>query len=322
MLSLVIPVYRNEGSIEALVSAIESISVALENNFEAVFVVDGSPDNSELVLRQRLPQANFSSQLLSLSRNFGAFHAISAGLTAAKGDYFAVMAADLQEPPQLVERFFKELTQDENSPDLVFGIRTERNDPFFSKVFSGIFWGLYRRFVISDVPPGGVDIFACNKRVKDEIVRLKERSSSLVGLLFWVGFKRSFIPYVREERRHGKSAWTFKKRWNYLLDSFFSFTNLPIRLLMNIGILGMALSILAGLTVIFAKLFGGITVPGYTATILSILFFGGLNSLGIGIVGEYVWRTFLNTQQRPNFIIREQVNFRGRSEKIKARAEN
>jgi len=299
MISVVIPVYRNEQSLPKLVEALNFIATQVPL-LEAVFVVDGSPDQSFLALEQLLPSANFSSQLLLLSRNYGAFPAISAGLEAARGTQFCVMAADLQEPPELIVQFSKELS---NGVDILFGQRDDRDDPVSSKLFSEIFWKLYRKFVNPEIPAGGVDIFACNEKVRDQIVSLRERGSSLIGLLFWVGFKRGFVSYSRKAREHGKSSWSFKKKWNYFLDSFFSFTNLPIRLLTNLGAIGLVLSLCVGLAVTIAKLLGLIDVPGYAATILTVLFFGGLNSLGLGIVGEYVWRTFQNSQGRPNFIV-------------------
>jgi glycosyltransferase involved in cell wall biosynthesis len=304
MMSVIIPVYKSELNLPSVVDALGQIFQSFDKmalgKLEVVFVVDGSPDGSFQLLQQLLPSAKFSSQLVLLSRNFGAFPAITAGLEAATGDQFCVMAADLQEPPELIIEFSKRLQSDF---DIAFGTRIERDDPISSKLFSGLFWKFYRRFVNKDIPAGGVDIFACNKNVRDQVIALKERGSSLIGLLFWVGFKRGFVPYSRKKRELGKSSWSFSKKWNYFLDSFFSFTNLPIRLLTNLGAIGLILSILIGSIVTIAKLFGLISVPGYAATILTVLFFGGVNSLGLGIVGEYVWRTFQNSQGRPNFIV-------------------
>src|SRR4249919_3055728 len=148
-LSLVIPVYKNEGSIAPLLEAIRGIRNQTGGSFEAVFVIDGSPDQSYARLREMLPQAGFQSQLLCLSRNFGAFAAIRTGLQHAKGDVIAVMAADLQEPPDLIVRFHESLKDGQH--DLAFGVREGRDDPFMSKLASGMFWSLYRHFVMSDI---------------------------------------------------------------------------------------------------------------------------------------------------------------------------
>ena len=301
MISVVIPVYKNSGNIAPLVTALEKLSAELNHELEAVFVVDGSPDDSYLRLSQALPRAAFRSQLLQLSRNFGSFSAIRAGLEAAKGERFAVMAADLQEPPELIKEFDRELRT--GNVDVTIGTRVTRNDPFTSTLFSGLFWGFYRRYVQPEIPPGGVDIFGCTPNVRDQIVRLRENNSSLVGLLFWVGFRRALVPYERREREIGKSAWTFQKKLKYMLDSVFSFTDLPIRILTRIGFFGLVISIFLSLIVLLARLANTIPVPGYAATILVVTFFGALNCFGLGIIGSYVFRTFENSKFRPNFIV-------------------
>jgi len=309
ILSLIIPVYKNEGSIPSLIAALEELKVNLPELSEVVFVVDGSPDNSYLLLSEKLKSAKFASQLLTLSRNFGSFAAVSAGLAAGRGDYFAVMAADLQEPPELISECYKKLATGEF--DVVFGQREGREDPGLSKILSNLYWKLYRRLVNPELPEGGVDIFACTAQVKEQILKLSEGSNSLVGLLFWVGYRRAFISYTRRSREFGKSAWTMRKKISYLLDSFFSFTNLPLRLMTSLGILGVSSSIILAMVVIFAKISGSIPVPGYAATVLTVVFFGGLNSLGLGIIGEYLWRTFQNTQGRPNYLVRKADIFDG-----------
>ncbi|MGY0797617.1 glycosyltransferase [Lysobacter sp. A286] len=295
--SLVIPVYRNEGSIPDLVTAVGKLSDELDGRLEAIFVVDGSPDASYARLRDALPSVAFPSTLVALSRNFGSFSAIREGLIRASGEHAAVMAADLQEPPELVSRFFRLL--DVGDVDVVFGVRESRSDPWSSKLASGIFWWIYRRFVQADVPPGGVDVFAVNRDFLDRIVSFEEANGSLLGLLFWMGGRRRFVPYARQQRQHGKSAWTFGKKWNYLMDSIFAFTDAPIRILLGIGLFGLTVSALLGVIVLMAKIAGVVAVPGYAGTMLAILFFGGLNALGLGLVGNYAWRAYENTKRRP-----------------------
>jgi glycosyltransferase involved in cell wall biosynthesis len=313
MYSLVIPVYRNEQSLPALLEAVADIGRAVNSDFEAVFVVDGSPDRSYAILREQLPSASFASQLLVLSRNFGSFAAIRSGLAAARGEFFAVMAADLQEPPELALEFFKQLKNDE--ADIVVGTRDSRSDPFFSRLASHLFWRAYRRLVNRDIPPGGVDVFACNRKFLDHLLLLDERNSSLVALLFWLGFRRSIIPYSRRAREHGKSAWTFRRKLTYMLDSIFAFSDLPIRLLLLIGMLGLGVAVLFGLVVVVLRIIGSVAVPGYAATIIMVMFFGGLNALGLGIIGAYLWRAYANTQQRPLAVVmRSEIFDVGQSE--------
>jgi len=159
-------------------------------------------------------------------------------------------------------------------------------------------------------------VFACHRLVRDQILRLTERNSALVGLLVWVGFRRVEVEYTRRARELGRSAWTFKKKLRYLADSVFSFTDLPIRLLTAIGLLGLALSVVFALTVFLAYAFGSITVPGYTATVIVVTFFGALNCFGLGVVGGYVARTFENTKGRPGFVVASSERFAPRGDAV------
>ena len=309
MLSLIIPVYGNEGSLPDLLAAVTRLHDALEGDFESVFVVDASPDNCYVLLRQQLPQQAFRSQLVLLSRNFGSFAAIRMGLQFAKGQRFAVMAADLQEPPELVLQMNAILQR--NEADVVVGSREGRSDPLASRLMSGAFWWLYRKYVMAEIPPGGVDMFGCNKDFRDTLLTLDEQHSSLIGQLFWVGYRRSIVSYTRLERQHGKSGWTFRKKWKYLMDSVFSFTDLPIKILIRIGAIGTLFVSGLGFIVLLARLNGLINVPGYAITILTIALLGSMNLLGLGIVGVYAWRTYENSKHRPNAIYRQSHVFEG-----------
>jgi polyisoprenyl-phosphate glycosyltransferase len=310
--SLIVPIYKNEDNLPSLLAALDGLSAQLEHRLEVVFVVDGSPDKSYVQLAELLKARPFTSQLCLLSRNFGSFAAIAAGLREATGDYFAVMAADLQEPPELALEFFRVL---ETEPvDVTLGVRTNRADPFFHGLASKVYWSLYRRFVQPDMPVGGVDMFGCNKPFRDRLIALGESNSSLVGLVLWLGHRRKLVSYERRKREIGKSAWSFRKKLRYLSDSVFAFSDLPIRLLILAGLLGLGMSAALTLVVLIAKLEGSIVVPGYAATVLSVFFFAGLNSFGLGIIGSYVWRTFENTKGRPNAVILMKEEFGRKSE--------
>lgn len=309
--SLVIPVYKNAGSVPELLAALEELDASLGRRLEVVFVVDGSPDDSFALLRDALPRCGFRSQLLLLSRNFGSFAAIREGLRAAQGSYFAVMAADLQEPPALAREFF--LALEREPVDVVFGRREGRADPLASRLASSAFWGAYRRLVQPDLPPGGVDVFGCNLAFREHLLALDESNTSLVGLLFWMGFRRKTIGYTRQARKVGKSAWTLKRKLKYLSDSLYAFSDLPIRLLTFLGALGLVSSTVVSAIVLTAKIVGGIPVPGYAATVLIVTFFAALNSFGLGIIGAYVWRTYENTKRRPTAIVMHRQSFEARA---------
>jgi glycosyltransferase involved in cell wall biosynthesis len=301
MYSLIVPVYCNEASVPELLDAIRGLDRALGSRLETVFVVDGSPDASYARLSELLPATGLRARLVLLSRNFGAFAAIRAGLQLAHGPLFAVMAADLQEPPQLMLDFFNAL---EHEPvDVVLGERATREDPWLSRLAANTFWWLYRHLVQKEIPPGGIDVFGCNEMFRDCLLRLDESNSSLVGQIFWLGFRRKLFPYHRLPRRHGASAWTFARKLRYLGDSLFAFSDLPIRALLWAGMAGLALSTMFGVVVLVARLSDTIQVPGYAATVLTVTFFAALNSFALGVVGSYAWRAYENTKRRPASIV-------------------
>jgi len=299
--SVVIPVYKNEASVPRLVEALGAMSRELNGEMEAVLVVDGSPDRSFELLRNASATLDFPVQILVHSRNFGSFPAIRTGLAAARGEYFGVMAADLQEPPELLIAFFSALAADEC--DVVIGTRDSRKDPLHTRLASGIFWNLYRRLVVHDMPEGGVDVFGCNRAFRDQLLQLEESRSSLIALIFWLGFRRKLCGYERQLRQEGVSAWTLRKKIDYMMDSIFAFTDYPIRLLIRLGTIGSFVSILLGFMILMARMAGVITVPGYAATMVVVLMLGALNLLGLGLVGTYAWRAYENSKQRPLAVV-------------------
>ena len=274
---------------------------------EVVFVIDGSPDRCLDILRRRLPSASFPSQLIRLSRNFGSFPAIAAGLEAGSGEYFAVLAADLQEPPQLISQFYEVLSRDQ--ADIVFGCRARRSDPWLSELLSRMFWWIYGAFIVAEMPRGGIDVFGCSRKVRDCLLGCPESDTNLIALLLWLGFRRQFVPYDRQARREGKSAWTLRKKLKYSLDSIFNFTDLPIQLLLSVGAAGIAVGTIFAVVLIFSRLTGRITVPGYSAIVLAIIFFGSLTSLGLGIIGQYLWLTLQNARRRPKYVVASEERY-------------
>jgi glycosyltransferase involved in cell wall biosynthesis len=298
--SLVVPVYRNEDTIPGLLARLEGLARTMNGALEVVLVIDGSPDRSAELLAQGLADASFPVELIELSRNFGSFTAIRAGLAAARGRYVAVMAADLQEPTELIVEFFRALRTDEI--DIVLGTRRSRQDPWPARASSGLFWGLHRRLVQPEVPAGGVDVFGCSARVRDQLVTMEEANTSLIGLLFWVGFTRRVIPYDRLPRPSGRSAWSLRRKARYMLDSIFAFTDLPVVLLIWVGALGICGSVVLAAVVFVAWALGHIPVLGYTPLVLLLLVSVSMVLFALGIIGSYVWRTYENSKRRPLFI--------------------
>ena len=312
--SLVIPIYKNAANIPDLLVVLRRLHSELNGDLEVVLVVDGSPDNALQLLQNALPEQPYPAQLIELSRNFGSFPAIRHGMAAARGEAIAVMAADLQEPPELILQFFAALRTDQ--ADLVLGQRSGRSrtqaDGWLSARLATLFWSLYRHFVVPDMPPGGVDVFACNRRVRDDLLSLRETNSSLVSQLFWLGHRRLFIPYQRQTRSKGKSAWNLRRKIRYMLDSVFAFSDLPIFMLLWLGVFGIFASVLSGTIVFVAWLLGAITVQGYTPVMLLIAFIGSILIFGQGIIGCYVWRAAENTKQRPLTLVQSHQTYRQR----------
>ncbi len=306
-LSLIIPVYKNEASLPDLLAALAALNARLDDRLEVLFVIDGSPDRCHDILSRQLPAQPFAATLVLLARNFGSFAAVRSGLARATGRWFAVMAADLQEPPELVEQMFDAL---QSQPvDVVVGVRSARDDPALQRWQAGLFWAAYRRWVVPEMPPGGVDVFACNRAFRDALLALEESRSSLIAQIFWLGFRRAELPYQRRARTHGKSAWTWRKKVSYLADSVFAFTDLPIRGLLLAGSIGVLVATVVGLLAVLGRLMGWIAVPGYAMTMVAILFFGALNLLSLGIVGSYAWRAYENTKQRPQALVLSEQRF-------------
>src|SRR5690348_6114232 len=164
------------------------------------------------------------------------------------------------------------------------------------------------------MPRGGVDVFGCTRQVRDRLLGLKEVNTNLIALLLWLGFRREFVPYERRARLDGSSGWSFARMWRYALDSIFSFTDLPVRALLLLGVVGTTAAVLAGVTVLVAWSLGRIPVLGYTPLVLLITFFGGLTALGLGIVGQYLWLSLQNARQRPAFVVRSSTCFDGARE--------
>ena len=302
--SLVVPVYANRDTIEPLVEAVEGIRERIDGNLEVIFVVDGSPDDSQARLVEALAGRDLRARVVEHSRNFGSFAAIRTGMSLARGEHIAVMAADLQEPPDLVIEFLTRLQA--GDVNVVAGVRASRDDR--GDAFSKLYWLLYRRFVMSEIPAAGADVFACTTAVRDVVCSLEHVHTSLIAQLFWVGFRRQLVPYDRR-RSPGESGWTMRRKLRYLSDSVFAFTDLPVRMLWLGGLLGLAVGVVLAALVVVARAVGAVSVPGYTATILVIVFFGSFNMIGLGIIGSYVWRAYDTVKGRPGAIVRDVLEF-------------
>jgi polyisoprenyl-phosphate glycosyltransferase len=301
--SLVVPVYNNAESLDRLISEITKLSLCFDHDFEAIFVLDGGSDNSSERLTKLTVDLPYRTVLVEHSRNFGSFAAIRTGLHESEGKIVAVRSADLQEPNALLQDLLRAVGRGEC--EVALGVRQGRSDALHRRVGAGIFWSVYRRYVQPQMPRGGVDVFACTSRVRDALLELKEGNSSLVGLLIWLGYPFTVVPYVRLQRAHGRSQWSLAKLFDYLSDSAFAFSRTPIKVVRWLGVLGTSAGLLAGLVLVILRLTGSISETGYTPIMLTILVMGSLNLAAIGLLGSYVWRAFENTKNRPHGVVRK-----------------
>ena len=298
--SIVVPVYKNEGSIDQLLHRINEISAAVPGMVEAVFVVDGSPDKSLDALRSQLPMAGFDARVLLLSRNFGAFSAIRAGLREARGDATVVMAADLQEPTSLITNMLGIVQRDE--ADVAIGVRKSRKDGVVSRTLSAVFWKIFNRVSSLELPRGGVDIFALSRSARETLNTFEESSTSLIGLIYWMGFRRQEVPYHRAERRVGKSSWSLQKRINYAKDSVTAFSEFPLTVFLWSGAVGAIVSLVFALIGAFQYIFTSDHQSQREVTAIGLLFVASYLMAGLGVLGTYLWRIADNVRKRPDSI--------------------
>ncbi len=310
-ISIVIPVYYNELNLPDTIAQILGLREKLKRyRLELVFVDDGSGDKSlELLLdfRTKYPEI---IKVVKLTRNFGSMAAIQAGLTVATGDCVGMVAADLQDPPELIPEM---VSYWEKGIKAVFAVRQRREEPFIQRLFSNGYYSLIRHFAIQDYPNGGFDLFLVDRQVVAEINQIREKNTNLMSLVFWLGFKPVLIPYTRRRREKGKSRWTFTKKMKLFVDTFVAFSFFPIRLFSVMGFLVAIASFLYGTFVLFYWLIFGITVKGFVPTMLVITFVSGVQMAMLGVLGEYLWRVLDEVRRRPPFVIDEVFRSSARS---------
>ncbi len=301
-LSIIIPVYFNKPNLKPLYDDIKAVVLdKLTVDYEIVMVDDGSTDGSYeeiLALKAKDPKI----VALRLSRNFGSHAAILAGLSVCTGDCATMKAADLQEPSAII---LSMLEKWENGAKSVLAVRDDREEPFAQKLFANTYYNAMRKWALPNMPKGGFDCFLIDRAVIDLLNQLEEKNTTLMGQILWCGFKTDMVHYVRKKREIGKSRWTLAKKVKLFIDSFLGFSYAPIRAIMTIGIIYFIAAILYSAIIIIQKMTMHIPAPGFAATMIVILFSFGIVMLSIGILGEYIWRSFDASRKRPVFIIED-----------------
>lgn len=311
LLSVVIPVFYNAANIPvtwpALVEALEALPSGVD--WEAVFVDDGSPDGSYDALLAVHAAAPDRVRVIKLTRNFGQVPAILAGLRAAQGDACAVMSADLQDPPALIVSMVKRWR--ETGARIVLATRNARDDGALAAWASRVFYRCMRRYAVPNMPEGGFDFFLLDRQVVDLMNQMEERNTFLQGQVLWTGFVPAVIPYARRRREIGQSRWTLAKKVKYFADGFVTYTTAPIRLITAVGLVVSLLSFAYAALIVVLKLVWSIPIEGWAPTMVSILGLAGVQLVMLGIIGEYLWRSYHETRRRPNFVVETVVEPRG-----------
>ena len=301
-LSIVVPVYYNADSLEDMyIDLREKVLTKLECEYELIFVNDGSGDESYQIMK-KLKEQDDNIRNFSLSRNFGSHAAILCGLEHMTGDCAVVKAADMQEPSELILDMLESWKKGNN---VVLAVRQERNESFKQKYFANLYYTLVRKMALSNMPEAGFDIYLVDKKVVQVLSALDEKNSSLACQILWSGFKTDMVPYVRLARQVGKSRWTLAKKLRLVMDTLFSFSTVPIKAVTTIGIFSFCGAIVWAIAEIVFKLMGMIDVSGWTTLFIFNLFSFGVIMLTLGILGEYLWRTFDASRNRPPYIVEE-----------------
>ena len=303
-LAIVIPVYGNELSLRQLYDRINIATSSLPCSISIIFVNDRSFDNSQEVI-EALTLKDSRVRGVLLSKNHGSFVAIVAGLNeATDSDAVIILSADLQDPPEKIPELVEKWL--EGFP-VVLGVRRKRADSLDSLIFSKTYHWLFRKFVIKDMPTGGFDFCLIDQKVVKVVIQSSEKSTSLIGLIIWSGFDRALVQYDRAERIHGKSEWSVTKKMGYAVDSIISFSSIPLKFFVGLGITLSALSLLGIAYVLMTKILGVGAPSGWTSLALIILILASFQFLAFGVLGEYFWNNLEQTRKRPLFIVDRKV---------------
>jgi dolichol-phosphate mannosyltransferase len=298
--SVVVPVYFNALSLPELLNRLDNLNselLGINLELEVVAVDDGSKDSSFEILVELSKKYSFL-KAFQLTKNFGEATASKFGLRKITGDAFSVLAADLQDPPELIFEMAKTWL-DGNS--YVICERTKRNDPIFSKFLANLYYKFLTKFIMPTYPKKGFDLFLMDTKYLPVIIE-SSKSSSIPLILSWIGIEPLKIGYVRQTREHGKSTWTIFKRINLLLDVLFSFSRKPIRIVSSIGAVTALAGLIYGISVIIERLNGTTGSQGTASLIALVSFTSGLVLLTLGIIAEYIWRIWDEVNNRPDGI--------------------
>lgn len=311
--SIVIPCYYNAMNIPDTYKVLcrDVFDVRKDINFEVVFVDDGSKDDTLLELR-KVQNIDSRIKIVKMTRNFGEFRAIVAGMSQATGEAIAVMSADLQDPPSLIPEM---ITSWQEGNPVTLAVRKKREESALKNWFADTYYKIVRKWVEPNYPKRGFDFFLIDRAVAQKLVAMQEKNSSIYIQLIWLGYTPKTIEYTRRQREEGKSMWSFRKRFDLFLDTFVVFSHKPIR---AISVMGLFISLLGFImAIVFIVQWCTEQIPpGWTSLMVVLLLLSGFQMIMLGVIGEYVWRNLAETRKRPLYVI-EKVIYQDHEEQPK-----
>lgn len=302
-LGIVIPCYNEEEALPHFFAAMAKVEKSLPVKVNYLFVDDGSKDQT-LALIKAESQKSPNYSYLSFSRNFGKEAALYAGLQAVKGDYVAVMDADLQDPPEMLLEMLQLVM--EKGYDMVGTRRMDRKgEPFFRSLFSRLFYFLMKKISNTPMISGVRDYRLMTRQVVEAVLKVQEYNRFSKGIFSWVGFKTIYLPYENQERVAGKTSWSFFQLFSYSLEAIINFSDFPLTLASFVGLLSCLGALIFMVIIIIRTLVFGDPTSGWPSLVTIILFVSGLQLFSLGILGKYIGKIFLETKNRPHFLVRE-----------------
>lgn len=301
-ISIVIPIYNEEGNIfllhERLTSVMEDVSIS----YELVFVNDGSKDQSISLIKQ-LAEKDSRVKYINFSRNFGHQVAVTAGLDLACGNAVVIIDADLQDPPELIAELYKKMQE---GFQVVYAKRKQREgETFLKKLTAKLFYRILKKITSVEIPVDTGDFRIMDRKVVDVLKAMPEKNKFLRGQISWIGFNQTFVEYDRNERFAGKTGYTYRKMFRFAMDGITSFSDFPLKVASVLGFAVSGISFLIMLYALYVRFVNGHYVEGWTSLMISVLFIGGVQLICIGMIGEYLSRMNDNIRNRPLYIVNE-----------------
>lgn len=301
MISIVIPSYNEAGNIKVITKKLKGVLKEKEE-FEIIFVDDGSTDQTFEEIKNIMKTEKFV-EVISFSRNFGHQKALKAGLDHARGDCVISMDADLQHPPEVLPKLIDKWRE---GYDVVYTIRKDTLDiGFIKRITSKCFYKIINILSDVDIPLGAADFRLLDRKVVNELKQFKEKWLFIRGLVSWLGFRQVGIEYTVQPRHKGKSKYSMSKMIAFAIQGVTSFSILPLRISTVLGVLFSIISFAYALYALYIKIFTNASILGWTSIMISVLFIGGIQLICIGMIGEYLGKMFIETKERPNYVIRE-----------------